>query len=52
MSITTKFENFCDNIRIDIDNIDTISVRYRSITKRLNKDFWSTESEYSHSLYV
>ena len=30
----------------------TISSRYKTITRRLNTDFWSTTSETSHSLYV
>ena len=52
MSITTKFENFYTNIRISKENADNISYRYREITKRLNKDFWETESDVNHSLYV
>jgi Second Messenger Oligonucleotide or Dinucleotide Synthetase domain len=52
MSIATKFEIFCTNILISATNTDKISSRYKAITKRLNKDFWDTESETSHSLYV
>lgn len=52
MSVSTKFKNFCDNIRISDDNVSKISGRYNAVTKRLNKDFWNTESETSHSLYV
>lgn len=52
MSISTKFENFCSNIRIKQNVIDNISYRYKRITKQLNKDFWETESDTSHSLYV
>jgi len=52
MSIATKFENFCKNIRISTTNTDKVSSRYKAITKRLNKDFWNTESETSNSLYV
>lgn len=52
MSISTKFENFNSNIRISQDNKDKISRRYKQITKRLNLDFWGTDSETSHSLYV
>jgi len=52
MGLTSKFENFCKNIRISTTNVDNISRRYKTITKRLNKDFWNTESETSHSLYV
>lgn len=31
---------------------DTISRRYKRITKRLNSDFWYSESETAHSMYV
>jgi len=52
MNISEKFHNFCNNIRIKQDVVDTISYRNGRITRQLNKDFWHTESETSHSLYV
>ncbi len=52
MSVSTKFQNFCSNIRITSSVAGDISYRYKRITKQLNKDFWDTESETSHSLYV
>lgn len=52
MSIATKFQNFCSIIRIDADVVENISFRYKRMTKQLNKDFWSTDSDTSHSLYV
>lgn len=52
MSISTKFETFNKNIRISQNNQDKISSRYKQITKRLNLDFWGSESETNHSLYV
>jgi len=52
MSVASKFENFCSNIRIEQDVVDDISYRYKRITKQLNKDFWDTESDTNHSLYV
>lgn len=52
MSISRKFEQFCDNIKISDENNIKISSRYKEITKRLNKDFWDTDSEIYHSLYV
>jgi tRNA nucleotidyltransferase (CCA-adding enzyme) len=30
----------------------SISARYKRITRQLNTDFWSTDSETAHSLYV
>lgn len=52
MSIASKFEYFCSNILIPSEVHKKISIRYRTITSRLNKDFWETDSEDSHSLYV
>ena len=31
---------------------EAISRRYHAITKRLNTDFWDTDSDVSHGLYV
>lgn len=50
MGVSDQFKEFCSNLVVS--NTDSISQRYKAITKRLNKDFWDTESEYSHSLYV
>lgn len=52
MSVSEKFEKFTNNIRINDDIAENISYRYRRITKQLNSDFWNTDSEASHSLYV
>lgn len=52
MSVSTKFQNFCSNIRIASSVAGDISYRCKRITKQLNKDFWSTESDTAHSLYV
>jgi hypothetical protein len=52
MSITTKFQSFCSNIKIKSYLVNKISYRYKRITKQLNTDFWNTNSETSHSLYV
>jgi len=52
MSISTKFQNFCTAIRIKSSVVSDISYRYGRITKQLNTDFWDTDSETSHSLYV
>lgn len=52
MSIADKFEQFHKNILIDKTVIANISYRYKQITKRLNLDFWGSDSETSHGLYV
>lgn len=48
--IGERFETFCK--RLTIDNRSDVSTRYKAITKRLNKDFWSSESETDHSFYT
>jgi hypothetical protein len=50
MGLSEWFSSFCDNIKVK--NSDTISTRYKQITRRLNTDFWDTTSDTAHSLYV
>jgi Second Messenger Oligonucleotide or Dinucleotide Synthetase domain len=52
MSVATWFETFCNNLRMTTETVNTISYRYKRITKQLNKDFWDSDSEIYHSLYV
>jgi len=52
MSIANWFETFNQNLRMSKDTVDNISYRYKRITKQLNKDFYNSESEVNHSLYV
>ena len=50
MGLADWFQTFCDNIQVK--NAETISMRYKAITRRLNTDFWNTTSDTAHSLYV
>ena len=50
MGLADWFNTFCGNIQVQ--NGAVISLRYKAITKRLNTDFWETDSDTSHSLYV
>lgn len=50
MGLADWFSGFYANIQVR--NADTISSRYRAITRRLNTDFWNTTSDTAHSLYV
>jgi hypothetical protein len=50
MSISVWFSTLCGNLQVS--NADSISQRYRAITKRLNTDFRSTTSDVANSLYV
>lgn len=52
MGVGEDFSRFKDGYNIDASTMASISYRYRRITKQLNKDFWNTESETAHSLYV
>jgi hypothetical protein len=50
MGLADWFSTFCSNLQVQDGG--TISSRYRTITQRLNTDFWDTLSDTSHSLYV
>ena len=50
MGLADWFQRFCTNIQVKAG--DTISSRYKAITRRLNTDFWATTSDTAHSLYV
>lgn len=52
MGVADDFYAFRNNYNIGKDQISSIGNRYRAITRRLNTDFWNTESESAHSLYV
>lgn len=52
MGVAEEFRQFRDEYNIKTDLISSIGARYRRITRRLNKDFWNTESEDAHSLYI
>ena len=44
MSVATIFKEFCNNLKISLDTRTTISIRYNSICKILNKDFWNMDT--------
>ncbi|MCY4578840.1 MAG: nucleotidyltransferase [Chloroflexi bacterium] len=50
MGLAEWFKTFNSNIQVQ--NAGTISTRYKNITQRLNRDFYGSSSETSHSLYV
>ncbi len=50
MGLADWFRDFCTTLRVT--NADSISRRYKAITKRLNTDFWSTTSDTEHSFYA
>lgn len=52
MGVANWFETFNNSLRFSDETVETISYRYKRITKQLNTDFWNTDSETAHSLYV
>lgn len=52
MTVADNFRAFRGNYLIPAETVTSISSRYKRITRQLNKDFWTTESDTAHSLYV
>lgn len=52
MGIAEWFETFNSNIRMSSSIIENISYRYKRITSQLNQDYYYTDSDTYHSLYV
>lgn len=52
MGVAENFRAFRSNYLIPSTTVGSISYRYRRITRQLNRDFWNTDSETAHSLYV
>lgn len=50
MGLAEWFSDFSSALQIKDGG--TISTRYKRLTRRLNTDFWNTDSETSHSLYA
>lgn len=52
MSVSDNFKTFCSNLKMSDDTVSTIQKRYHQITKRINQEYYSSDSETNHSLYV
>lgn len=50
MIISELFQSCLDNLALS--NQETITTRFQSLTKILNKKYWNTESETSHGLII
>ena len=50
MGVGEDFRTFCGNLTIN--NASSISTRYKLITRRLNLEYWNTDSNTSHSFYA
>jgi Second Messenger Oligonucleotide or Dinucleotide Synthetase domain len=52
MNVADNFQAFRNAYVIDQAKMESISYRYKRITKQLNSDFWTTQSDTAHSLYI
>lgn len=52
MSVADDFKEFCNKINIGSSKRESISSRYKRITKQLNKDFRNLDSDTSYSFYA
>lgn len=52
ISVSNDFSRFCSNLRLSDTVVSNIKTRYHAITKRINQDFWGSDSDTSHSLYA
>ena len=50
MGVGEEFREFCGNLAVT--KRSDIAYRYARITKRLNLDFWTSDSEVNHSFYT
>lgn len=51
-NVGEAFTQFCKNLRFSDDALSSIRHRYQAITKRINQDYWNSDSVTAHSLYV
>ena len=52
MSVGDWFRTFHNNVYMDSSTVDTVARRYRTITRKVNSEYWFSESETNNSLYV
>jgi hypothetical protein len=52
MGVAENFRAFRDEYVLSQTTMDSISYRYKRITRQLNTDFWNTTSDTAHSLYI
>lgn len=50
--VDSLFRRFEANLRMSPSTVESVRLRYRAITRRLNLDFWEIESETQHSWYA
>ena len=52
ISVSTDFQSFCKNLKISNNVIENVQSRYHAITRRINLDYWNSQSDILHSRYV
>lgn len=52
MGLNTWFRKFHENIYIKNDVVEKINLRYRTITNRINKEYWYSDSCTNNSFYT
>ena len=52
MSVADKFQKFCTALRMPTAVVNTVQMRYKQITQRLNRDFYGWESDTLNTIYV
>lgn len=52
MSTSTRFQQFCSDIKISQTVASNVMYRYKRMTGQMNKDFWNIDSDTRHSLLV
>src|SRR5690625_7222341 len=52
MRIGAWFRYFHNNIYMSSDIVEAVRTSYKAITKRINLEYWGTESEVNNSKYV
>ena len=52
MPVSEYFNTFCDNLRMSNDAVEAIRKRYHQIVKRVNLDYYDSDSDSNHGLYV
>ena len=51
ITVGNGFKKFHNNIYMNSITVDAVRRRYKSITKRINLEYWNSESETNNSLY-
>jgi len=52
MSVSEKFQSFCIALRMSTATVNTVQMRYRQITQRLNLDFYGWDNDTLNTIYV